>query len=199
MPNSRAAFTAIELLIAMTILTVVATLALPSLFTLSSHWRVRLAAGELVGALRSCRMEAIRRNHNVALRFDRGPNGAYRYTLYGDGDGDGVLSGDIRAGRDPRLGPARELQMLGADVRFGIPAELRPRDPGDPRRRLDRLDDPVRFNRSDLASFGPLGTSTAGSLYLTDGNRVLMVVRVFGTTGKVKVMVYDPETERWLE
>ena len=66
-----------------------------------------------------------------------------------------------------------------------------------PRRRLDRLDDPIRFNRSDIASFNQIGRSTPGSLYLTDGRYLLSVVRLFGRTGKVKVMRYDPETEVW--
>ena len=39
----------------------------------------------------------------------------------------------------------------------------------DPPGRFRRRTDPLRFNSSDLASFGPLGTSTPGSLYLTDG------------------------------
>ena len=48
-----------------------------------------------------------------------------------------------------------------------------------------------------MASFGPLGTSTPGSLYVTDGLENLAVVRIFGRTGKVKIMLYDPATEAW--
>jgi hypothetical protein len=55
----------------------------------------------------------------------------------------------------------------------------------------------VRFNASDLAAFGPIGTSTPGSVYLTDGADRLMAVRVFGRTGKVKVIVYDFAAEVW--
>ncbi|MES1211289.1 MAG: hypothetical protein ABUL63_03035, partial [Acidobacteriota bacterium] len=57
--------------------------------------------------------------------------------------------------------------------------------------------DPIRFNSSDLASFGPLGTSTPGSLYLTDSQKRLMAVRVYGRTGKVKVIAYDFDAEVW--
>ena len=48
-----------------------------------------------------------------------------------------------------------------------------------------------------MASFGPLGTSTPGSIYLTDGLHNLVAVRVFGRTGKIEVLRYDIETEIW--
>jgi hypothetical protein len=86
---------------------------------------------------------------------------------------------------------------MGGHVRFGFPPGPAPKDPGNPSRRLDRLEDPIRFNRSDIASFNHLGGSTPGSLYLTDGQSHLAVVRLFGRTGKVKVMHYDSITETW--
>ncbi len=62
---------------------------------------------------------------------------------------------------------------------------------------MGRLDDPVRFNRSDLASFNPIGTATPGSIYLTDGRQRLAVVRVNNISGKVSVLVYDQEKDAW--
>ena len=82
-------------------------------------------------------------------------------------------------------------------MRFGFPPGPPPRDPSDPRRRLDRLDDPLRFNRSDIASFDPLGGATPGSAYLTDGQTQLAAVRVLSTTGKVRVIVYDRRKQTW--
>ena len=69
---------------------------------------------------------------------------------------------------------------------------------GSPARRahLEGLGDPIRFNRSDLASFGPLGTGTPGSLYLTDGRR-LVVVRVLNRTGRVRTLAWDRNTDTW--
>lgn len=156
-----------------------------------------MAAHEIGVLLRQARSLAVRENMKVALKFHVDDDGRTLASLYRDGDGDGVLTRDIRKGTDPALGPPRELAHLGAHVRFGFPPGPAPPDPGDPRRRLDRLDDPIRFNRSDMASFGPLGTSTPGSVYLTDGVENLAAVRLFGRTGKVEVLVYDPETGRW--
>ena len=61
---------------------------------------------------------------------------------------------------------------------------------------MDRLDDPIRFGRSDLASFGPLGTASPGSVFLTDGYH-LFAVRVYNRTGKIQVLRYVREREEW--
>ena len=85
---------------------------------------------------------------------------------------------------------------FGRRIRFGFPEGARPSDPSSPGRRLEGLDDPIRFNRSDLASFGALGTATPGSLYLTDGHR-LVAVRVLNRTGRIRVLAWDRKTDRW--
>ena len=173
------------------------TWSVPGLLTMSRRVRVEMAANEIGGMLAVARSSAIRYNVKVAVKFHLEPQGRVLMALYRDGDGDGVLSRDIARGDDPALGPPRELAHMGAHVRFGFPEGTAPRDPGNPRRRLSRLDDPIRFNRSDMASFGPLGTSTPGSIYLTDGLQNLVAVRLFGRTGKIEVLRYDLETEVW--
>ena len=64
---------------------------------------------------------------------------------------------------------------------------------------MDRLDDPIRFNQSDLASFDPLGTATPGSLYLTDRRSLLAAVRVTSRTGRIRVLRYDSRARTWRE
>lgn len=187
-----------ELVLVLAIVGLATAYLVPPIERWSAAQRMRLAAGELVSVLRQARFTAVRRAVRVGVKFypGEGSEGRTVFVLYRDGDGDGVLSADIVAGVDPPEQPRRELAALGRRVRFGFPPGVVPRDPGNPRRRLDRLEDPIRFNRSDIASFDPLGTSTPGSLYLTDGYG-LVAVRVFGRTGKVKVITYDRDTERW--
>ncbi|MFQ5348994.1 MAG: Tfp pilus assembly protein FimT/FimU [Thermoanaerobaculia bacterium] len=186
----------LEVVVGMAIVMITAGLLLPPLLRLADGRRVRLAAGELTGVLRQARSNAIRHNCRVGVKFlVEGED--VSWTLYRDGDGDGVRNRDIDSGVDPPLGLPRTLTHLGRHIRFGFPPGPPPRDPGDPRRRLRRLDDPIRFNRSDIASFGPLGGSTPGSLYITDSIRHLSVVRVFGRTGKLKVLRWDASEDRW--
>lgn len=195
--RSERGYQLVELVVATALLALVLALATPPLLDAAAGIRVRLAAAELVGALRRARAEAVAHAVHVGVKFRTAPDGAVSWALYRDGDGDGVRTDDIDSGVDPQAAPARRLAHFDRRIGFGFPPGRPPRDPADPRRRLDRLDDPIRFNRSDLASFGPLGGSTPGSLYLTDHARHLVAVRVFGATAKVKVIRYDPETETW--
>jgi prepilin-type N-terminal cleavage/methylation domain-containing protein len=195
MKTAELGFNVVELLVVLAIAGVLLSLAAPPFFEMSGDFRVRLAAQDLMGTLRLARAYAVRYSANVAVRFDEDEEGV-TFTLYRDGDGDGVLNRDIDSGVDPRVTPPRRLAHFGGGVDFGFPPGPAPRDPSSPSRRL-RKDDPVRFNESDLASFGPLGTSTPGSLYVTDGRRRLAAVRVFGRTGKVRILVYDFEKEEW--
>ena len=190
-------FQLLELVVASSITLIVAALATPNLLRLSSALRVRTAAAEVAGVLRTARALAIRGGENVAVKFDVAEEDRVSFRLYRDGDGDGVRARDIDSGVDPPVGPAQQLRHLGSHVRFGFPPGTPPRDPGDPRKTLGRLQDPIRFNRSDLASFNPLGGSTPGSVYITDSRQHLTVVRLFGATGKVRTLDYDREKEEW--
>ena len=164
---------------------------------LAAGLRVELAAAEVASTFRVARAYAIRHSANVGLKFLVETDGAVTWALYRDGDGDGVLSADIESGDDPQVLPRTRLAHLGRQIRFGFPPGSAPRDPGDPRRRLSGLDDPIRFNRSDIASFSPIGTATPGTVYITDGLRHLAAARVTGRTGRVVCLHYDIESESW--
>lgn len=196
MPWNENGFTLVELIVVLTIFALIAALGVPPILELTGDLRLHLAAQELGGTLRLARSEAALRNSNVAVKFRPGGSGGATYTLYRDGDGDGVLNRDIDTGVDRALSLPRPLQYLGSQTRFGFPPGLKVRDPGSPRQWLS-VKDPIRFNNSDLASFGPLGTSTPGSVYLTDGRRRLMAVRLTSRTGKPRIIVYDFEAEVW--
>lgn len=196
MCRSRDGATLLELLLVLAIMATLAIATAPSLLRLSRSLRLSMAANELVGVLRLARSSAIQTSSNIGVKFRVDKQGRVGFALYRDGDGDGVRTGDIESGADPEVAAGRTLAHLGGHIRFGFPAGTVPRDPGNPGRRLERLDDPIRFNRSDIAAFNSLGGSTPGSLYITDGHE-LAVVRLFGRTGKVKIMRYDRGTASW--
>jgi prepilin-type N-terminal cleavage/methylation domain-containing protein len=197
MRRQERGFQLVELLVVLAVLALFLAMAAPPILRISGELRVRLAAEEVVAAMRLARATAVRHCANVALKFRPRADGRSTWALYRDGDGDGVLTKDIDKGVDPQIAPPRELEQIGSRVRFGFPPGRPARDPGDSRAWLRRGDDPIRFNSSDLASFGPLGTATPGSVYLTDSSGALASVRVISRTGKVKVIVYDFDEEVW--
>ncbi len=187
----------IELLVALAISGLVTAVSVPPLLRMTARIRVELAAAEVASTFYVARSFAIRHSANVGLKFRIASDGTVTWALYRDGDGDGVLTADIDSGDDPEVSPQQRLSHFGRTVRFGFPPGPAPRDPSDPRRRLTGLDDPIRFNRSDIASFGHLGTSTPGSVYITDGARFLTAVRLYGATSKISKIRYDVIQQVW--
>lgn len=186
-------FQLVEMLVSVALLGVLVALSVPPLMAWWHGLAVELAAEEMAGALQAARLYAVRNNVHVAVKFDTRGDFVH-HTLYRDGDGDGVRSDDIRSGRDSRVAGRQAIGAFGG-VRYGFPAGWAPRSPsGD---RLERLDDPIRFNRSDLASFSKDGTATPGTVYLTDGRQRLVAVRVTARSGRIRVLRYDPRHQRW--
>ncbi len=190
-------FTVVELLLVLAILGLMAAIAWPRIHMWAGYVRVRLAAGEVAGALAEARLSAIKHSAKVALRFETAEDGAVTMTLYRDTDGDGVLSRDIRRGTDRVAKEQRRLQGFDERIHFGFPYGEAPRDISRPSRRITRLRDPIRFNRSDMASFSSLGTATPGTVYLTDGLKALIAVRVNNRSGMISIWSYDKDEETW--
>lgn len=195
--HDSSGYTLIDILIVLAILGFTALVIYPPFVRTTSALRLELAAQQMAGGLRLARAYAVRHNANVAVKFRTDDDGTMTYALYRDGDGDGVRNRDLESGVDPEVWAPRRLHYFNGSVRVGIPPGRPPRHPGNPARRLTRLDDPIKFNRSDLASFSPLGTATPGSIYLTDDYRHLVAVRTYHVSGKVTIVTYDEETETW--
>lgn len=184
----------IEIVFVLLVISLLTAALAPPIRSMASDLRLRLAAAEVAGALYRARSEALLLGVPVGIRFvTAGQRVSYR--LFRDGDGDGVRKRDVLAGIDLPIGPSRRIGHLGRDIAFGFPPEPPPFDPaGKP---LTRLDDPIRFNRSDTASFSPLGVSTPGSVYLTDHRKGAVVIRLHGRTGKVRTLRWRPDEGVW--
>ena len=139
-----------------------------------------------------CESRCARSSH-AGVKFIRSGN-QWTYSLYDDGDGDGIRSDDIASGIDRRYaGPT----VLMPQFRLATIALLSTtiRDPdGDP---LPPTASAVQFNRSTLCSFSPNGNATPGSVYITDGDGALYVVRVLGSGGRVRTLRYSAISKRW--
>jgi hypothetical protein len=162
-----------------------------------SHLRsvvsIRSAAAEVGAALYRARMFALTQGVNVGVKY-RTRNGRAEWTLYGDGNGNGVRSADIASGVDRPIGI---LTTWGRnDVRPAIMTGAAVPDP-DGSGRLSPSSDPIRFNVSDICSFSAVGESTPGSIYLWDGHDRMGVVRVYGRTAKIRTLYYRRGDRQW--
>jgi type II secretory pathway pseudopilin PulG len=189
-----AGYTAAEVVAVLAIVGAVAAIVAPGVFRLSAALAVRSSAGEVRAMLFQARALAISRGRYVGVKFRKNGN-RYEWALYGDGNGNGIRTAEIARGVDPPLGIT--IPWTRSDVRPGILKGSRVPDPSDPHKALDRLDDPIRFNASDICSFSPLGESTPGSIYLWDGQDRMAVVRVFGRTAKVRTLYFVRREKEW--
>jgi len=170
-------------------------LATPSVLDMRQSLAARSAAHETTVAFYLARSYAISKNRNVGLKFRRNGD-RYEWALYADHNGNGVRTADIASGVDRYLGLS--IPWSRNDVFPAIMTGTRVPDPSGSGY-LDRIDDPIRFNNSDICSFSPLGESTPGSVYLWDGHDRMAVVRVFGRTGKLRTLYYRRGERGWTQ
>jgi prepilin-type N-terminal cleavage/methylation domain-containing protein len=186
-------YSLLELLFAAAVITILSAAAVPSLLATVESTRVRGAARYLASRLQQARLEALKRACHVGFRFDA--DGSYQFRLYADGNGDGLRTRDITSGVDPPLGASERLDAQFAGVTFGI---LDGVSEVDSSALLGAGSDPIRLGSSDILSFGPLGTATAGTLYLQGRGREQYAVRVLGVTGRVRVLRFDFASRQWV-
>jgi prepilin-type N-terminal cleavage/methylation domain-containing protein len=183
--------TLLEMVVVLALMLLAASWLIPGLRAYSQEAHLMSAAGQFCGLFREGYSMAVKQNVNTAIRFETGPSGPV-YSLYRDGNGNGVLSADIAKGRDVRVAGPFELSGGAADVRVGINANVPaiPPDSGI----LDPAD-PIKFGTSNMVSFSPLGSATPGTLYLA-GNGAQAAVRV--TPGSARVRILFCRGKRWV-
>lgn len=194
LPSRRAGFSAPELVLVLAVAASLTAAAAPGALAMRASLSVRSAAGEVRAALYHARAQAIARCRNVGVKFRKNGD-RYEWALYVDGNGNGIRTAEITTGIDRPLGIA--IPWSRNDVSPGILKGVPVPDPGSPGRTLDKLDDPIRFNSSDICSFSAVGESTPGSIYLWDGLDRMAVVRVFGRTAKVRTLYYRRGEKEW--
>ena len=136
-------------------------------------------------------MEAVNRSTNAAMQFVSVGTG-YSFSIYVDGNGDGVRTADIKNGIDRRLGEVERLPDNFAGVDFGLLPALPPVDSDSPPPGTD----PIKLGSSTLLSYSSTGSSSSGSVYIR-GRRIQYVIRTLGDTGRTRVLKFDPQSGQW--
>jgi len=189
-------FSAIEALVVVALVGIALSISVPALSALRENGRTAAGARLLAMELNRMRWEGVAGRRGTGLFFERGPEG-WGWRVVEDGNGNGLRTAEIRRGVDPTLSGPHLLQDRVEDVRLGFP-------PGGPFPRIPPrtgniadTDDPVQFGRSDIVAFGPLGRSSSGTLYVTDGRRGLFGIVLFGPAARVRVWRYDSVGGKW--
>lgn len=184
-------FTLIELMLAVSVATVLVGISVPLGGNAIDDLRTASAARYLAGRIAAGRMDAISRSQAVALRFQPATPD-YLFTSFVDGNGNGIRSADIAGGIDLAVGVPRRLCDEFASVHFGL--EIGRPDVDGVR---NASADGVRIGASRILSLSPDGTATSGTLYL-QGRRAQYAVRILGATGRTRVLKYDTGAGTWM-
>jgi prepilin-type N-terminal cleavage/methylation domain-containing protein len=185
-------YSLLEMLMAMTILVIIAGAAIPLTHSGVDRSRAAGAARYVAGRMAMGRFEAVRRSAYVAIRFVEQTDG-YWVQAFVDGNRNGVLTRDIAAGIDPPITAEEQLDTHFSGVRFGIHSNVTGIDPGP----FDRTD-PIQIGSSTLLSFSPNGSSTSGTVFIQGLRGSQFAVRLLGTTGRTRVFEFNHATYTWL-
>jgi type II secretory pathway pseudopilin PulG len=188
---AKAGYSLIEVLFVLSAAATLGAMALPPFFAALDEYRTAGAVRYICTRLQRTRMEAASRSTNVAMQFDAERVG-YSFSIYADGNGDGVRTPDIKSGIDSRLAAIGRVPDNYAGVDFGLLAGLPPVEASEPPPGTD----PIKLGSSDLLSYSSTGSSSTGSLYIK-GNKAQYVIRILGDTGRTRVLKFDRYTRRW--
>jgi type IV fimbrial biogenesis protein FimT len=120
-------FTLLELMVVMAIAAVLAAVAVPNVVAYRSNQRLSASAREILGAMRTARMNAIRYQQDTVLTFDLDNDGLVddpnRYLVFvddgagtPDDNGDGILDGAGNSSHDSNEEVIIEESFLPADI-----------------------------------------------------------------------------------
>lgn len=180
----------VELLVGLALIAVIVSVAVPAAAYAVDSSRARDAAGFVAARLRMARQHALFRASAAGLVFDVSGS-AWHVRVCEDGNGNGLRRADISSGVDPCPDGPYDVSQMFRGVTLAVDAGLRGPD-GEP-----GSADPVRFGASDMASFSPAGSATAGSVYLRSSRGQQYAVRVANVTGRIRVLRYDTGTRAW--
>jgi len=184
----------IDVLVASALMFIMAAIAVPVVGGTLERERTIVGTQFLAGQLQRARLAALKRAASVAVRLEvAGERASLR--LFVDGNGNGVLQKDIDKGVDPPLSPLQWIDEHSRDVSLRINQVI---EEVGGTETLDPGGDPLRIGNTALLAFSPLGSATSGTVYVAARRGPQMAIRVFGATGRVRVLMFDAPTRQWL-
>lgn len=183
----------IDIIVSSALCVVMAGIAIPVVGGTLERERTVVGARYLAGQLLRARLDSLKRARSVAVRLEI-VGDRTQLQLFADGNGNGVLQRDIDRGVDPPLTPLEWLDDQARDISLRVNQTIQDVAgsatiaPGD---------DPLRIGNTALLTFSPVGSATHGTLYVAAHRGPQMAIRVFGATGRVRVLTFDTQTRQW--
>ena len=184
-------YSVLELIFVAALIVTLSGVAVPQTVSALDDFRAAGAARYISARLYRARMEAAMRSTSVAIQFSRTAAG-YTYAVFQDGNRNGVLTSEIKSGVDRPLGAPESLRDNFKGVDFGAISGLPSIDPGG----TPPGNDPIRFGAGGILTFTARGSSSTGTVYIR-GGAAQYAVRVFGDTGKSRMLKFNQRTGRW--
>lgn len=191
MTNRGAAL--IDIIVAVAISLVMAAIAVPVIGGTLERERTIIGTQYLAGELMRARLESLKRGRSVAARIEI-VGDRTQVQLFEDGNGNGVLQRDIDRGLDLPLAPREWLDDQARDIALRVNQKITDVAGS---ATLEAGDDPLRIGNTALLAFSPLGSATGGTLYVAAHRGPQMAIRVFGATGRVRVLMFDAQSRQW--
>jgi type II secretory pathway pseudopilin PulG len=190
-PPGERGFSAVDLVVALAIVVLLAGLVMPATAEVIDASRARHAAGYMATRFRAARLQAVASTRSVGLVFDL-VNGRWTFRLCTDGNGNGLRRADLGTGDDRCAPEVHDLSRTFPGMAVGVDPQLvgPAGEPGS--------GDPVRFGQSDILSFSAGGTCTAGTLFLRSARGTQYAVRISNVTTRTRLLRYEPGLGQWV-
>lgn len=183
----------IDVLAAAGLSLVMAAMAVPVIGGTLAREHVLVGTHYLAATVQRARLEALKRASAVAVRLEV-LDGRAAVQLFTDGNGNGVRQTDIDRRVDLALTGIEWLDEHARDVSLRI---NQPVQDATGAGELQPGDDPLRIGNTALVSFSPLGSSSSGTLYVAAHRGPQMAIRIYGATGRVRVLMFDAQARQW--
>lgn len=193
-PASARGVALADVLPALALTALVSATTIPVVAGAMERQRATLGAHFVAARVAHAQLEALRRGVSVALRFEVGAEDT-TLRMFADGNGNGVLRSEIDAGIDQPIGPP---ERLGARAQ-GVSARINQRvpEPGGTEW-LVAGSNPLRIGATTIVSCAPTGSLTSGTIYVASSGGPQMAIRMTGSTGRVRVLRFEPSRTAWL-
>lgn len=187
-------FSLAELTTVLAIFACMAMLSIPTAAEISRQLTMRAACNEIATIFTRARAMAAFERRDVGIRWTS-VGGEVTFAVYQDMNGNGVLTEEIRKGIDVLVWGPVSMNRRYPGISFSFLPGFMVLDPnGDP---IGNLSDPVKFGRSDICTFTPLGNASPGSIYLSNGRNRQAIVRISPSSARIQIFEWETGRKAW--